>query len=52
MYHCSYDATEESEISFREGERIIEIEIVWDDWWRGKTADGSVGFFPGTFVPK
>jgi len=50
MYHCSYDAAEENEISFREGEQIIEIEIVWDDWWQGKAADGSVGFFPGTFL--
>jgi len=52
MYHCSYDAVEENEISFREGERIVEIETESDDWWRGKTADGSVGLFPSTFVPK
>jgi len=50
MYRCSYDAAEENEISFRGGERIIEIEAASDDWWQGKTADGSVGLFPGTVL--
>lgn len=44
---CSYDAAEENEISFHEGERIVEIEAVSDDWWQGKMADGRVGLFPG-----
>jgi len=48
---CSYDAAEENEVTFREGERIVEIEAVSDDWWQGKTADGSVGLFPGMFLP-
>jgi len=52
MCHCSYDAAEENEISFREGDRITEIEAVSEDWWQGKATDGSVGLFPGTFVPK
>lgn len=47
---CSYDAAEENEISFREGERIVEIEAVSDDWWQGKMADGSMGLFPGMFL--
>jgi hypothetical protein len=47
---CSYDAAEENEVSFREGERIVEIEAVSDDWWQGKLADGSVGLFPGMFL--
>ena len=49
VYDCSYDAAEENEISFREGDRIVEIEAVSDDWWQGKMADGSVGLFPGMF---
>jgi len=50
MYKCSYEAAEENEISFPEGERITEIEAVSDDWWQGKTADGRVGLFPGMFL--
>ena len=50
MRNCSYDAAEENEISFREGERIVEIEAMSDDWWQGKMADGSVGLFPGMFL--
>lgn len=47
----SYEAGEENEITFREGDHIVEIEMVSDDWWQGKTADGSVGLFPGTCIP-
>jgi hypothetical protein len=44
---CSYDAAEDNELSFREGDRIIEIEAVSDDWWSGRDRHGSVGLFPG-----
>ena len=50
MHDCSYEAAEENEVSFLEGERIVEIEAVSDDWWQGKTADGRVGLFPGMFL--
>lgn len=49
VYNRSYEAAEENEISFCEGDRIVEIEVMSDDWWQGKTADGTVGLFPGTF---
>jgi hypothetical protein len=49
VHHSRYDAAEENEISFHEGEKIVEIEAVSDDWWQGKTADGRMGLFPGTF---
>ena len=51
VYNRSYNADEENEVSFREGDRIVEIEPVSDDWWQGRTADGSVGLFPGKFIP-
>ena len=50
VHDCSYDAAEENEISFHEGERIVEIEAVSDDWWQGKMVDGSVGLFPGMLL--
>lgn len=43
----SYDAAEDNEISFKEGERITEIEKPDADWWQGKSANGQVGLFPG-----
>ena len=48
-YLSSYDRAEENELSFREGDRIIEIEAASEDWWQGKDAHGNVGLFPGKF---
>lgn len=44
---CSYDAAEDNEISFAEGDLIVEIEAASDDWWQGKDRAGNVGLFPG-----
>ena len=46
---CSYDAAEDNELTFREGDRIVEIEAVTEDWWRGRDQHGNVGLFPGEF---
>ena len=43
----SYDAAEDNELTFREGDKIVEIEAASDDWWQGKDAAGNVGLFPG-----
>lgn len=43
----SYDAAEENELSFKEGDRIVAIEAPSDDWWSGRDAHGNVGLFPG-----
>lgn len=45
-----YDAAEDNELSFREGDRIIEIEAASDDWWQGKDRQGNVGLFPANYV--
>ncbi|KZT50974.1 hypothetical protein CALCODRAFT_461009 [Calocera cornea HHB12733] len=42
-----YEAAEENEISFAEGQKIIDIEFVSEDWWSGQTEDGAQGLFPG-----
>lgn len=44
---CSYDAAEDNELTFREGDRIVEIEAVSEDWWQGRDQHGNVGLFPG-----
>ncbi|KAF9954660.1 hypothetical protein BGZ72_004418 [Mortierella alpina] len=45
-----YQAGEPNEISFAEGEAIVEIEFVTDDWWSGTTEGGAVGLFPANYV--
>jgi hypothetical protein len=46
----SYDATEDNEISFKEGDKIVEIEAASEDWWQGKNSQGHVGLFPGKLL--
>ncbi|RXW13890.1 hypothetical protein EST38_g11968, partial [Candolleomyces aberdarensis] len=45
-----YDAAEDNEVSFAEGERITEIEPASEDWWQGKNPRGEVGLFPANYV--
>ncbi|OUM60404.1 hypothetical protein PIROE2DRAFT_52039 [Piromyces sp. E2] len=44
-----YDAQEDNEISFKEGDIITELNFVTDDWWEG-VANGKRGLFPGNYV--
>ena len=50
IYSCSYDAGEDNEISFKEGDRITHIEAASEDWWQGTDQHGNVGLFPGTYT--
>ncbi|KAI1787017.1 SH3 domain-containing protein [Ganoderma leucocontextum] len=45
-----YDAGEDNEISFKEGERVTQIEAVSEDWWQGTNQLGNVGLFPANYV--
>ncbi|EMG46135.1 hypothetical protein G210_3629 [Candida maltosa Xu316] len=46
-----YEKDEDNEIGFAEGDLIIEIEFVDEDWWQGKhSKTGEVGLFPATYV--
>ncbi|KAG0367269.1 hypothetical protein BGZ54_004128, partial [Gamsiella multidivaricata] len=45
-----YQATEPNEVSFVEGEAIVDIDFVSDDWWNGKTETGTTGLFPANYV--
>jgi len=46
----AYDATEENELSFGEGETILLIEKDDSGWWRGRNQKGEEGVFPSNFV--
>ena len=50
IYPSSYDAGEDNEISFKEGDRITHIEAASEDWWQGTDQHGNVGLFPGTYM--
>lgn len=46
-----YDKEEDNEISFKEGDLIVEIEFIDLDWWSGKhSVSGETGVFPGNYV--
>lgn len=46
-----YVKDEDNEISFDEGDLIVEIDFVDEDWWSGKhEKSGSVGLFPANYV--
>lgn len=46
-----YEKDEDNEIGFSEGDLIIEIEFVDEDWWSGKHSEtGEVGLFPSSYV--
>lgn len=47
----TYEKDEDNEIGFEEGDLIIEIEFVDEDWWSGKhSKSGEVGLFPSSYV--
>ncbi|KAJ2757894.1 actin binding protein, partial [Coemansia sp. BCRC 34490] len=46
-----YEATEEDELEFNEGDIIYGVEQLAPGWWEGETKDGSRrGVFPSNFV--
>ncbi|KAK0202310.1 SH3 domain-containing protein [Desarmillaria ectypa] len=45
-----YDAAEDNELTFKEGDRITEIEPASEDWWNGKGPGGEMGLFPANYV--
>jgi len=45
-----YDATEEGELTFAEGEKLTLLEQDDSGWWKGKTSKGQIGVFPSNFV--
>ena len=45
-----YEAAEQGEIGFAEGEMIEEIDQVDEGWWKGKNVRGEEGLFPSNYV--
>lgn len=41
----SYDAAEDNELSFKEGDKITNVDKVDENWWQG-VCNGQEGLFP------
>ncbi|GAV54246.1 hypothetical protein ZYGR_0AK07480 [Zygosaccharomyces rouxii] len=46
-----YEAAEDNELTFRENDKIVNIEFVDEDWWLGELdGTGEKGLFPSNYV--
>ncbi|KAF8979432.1 Myb- protein A [Entomortierella lignicola] len=45
-----YNAGDSNDISFAEGDIIKDVEQLSGDWWYGLAQNGTVGFFPSSYV--
>ncbi|KAK0383300.1 hypothetical protein NLU13_9213 [Sarocladium strictum] len=45
-----YEKAEDNEIELIEGQLVINIEMVDEDWWMGTNHKGEVGYFPSNYV--
>lgn len=46
-----YEAAEDNELTFKEHDRIVNIELVDEDWWLGELeGTGEKGLFPSNYV--
>jgi hypothetical protein len=45
-----YDANDDEELSFREGDRMEVTDKESDDWWMAKHTSGSTGLIPSNYV--
>lgn len=45
-----YEASEDNELTFAEGQKIINIEMIDEDWWLGELEGGEKGLFPSNYV--
>ena len=45
-----YEKAEDNELELREGEYVLNIEMVDEDWWMGENSRGETGLFPSNYV--
>lgn len=45
-----YAKAEDNEVELREGEMVMDIDMVDEDWWMGTNQDGERGLFPANYV--
>ena len=50
LIQYDYEKAEDNEIELREGDYVINIEMVDEDWWMGQNSEGESGLFPSNYV--
>ena len=50
LVQYDYEKAEDNELELKEGEYVVNIEMVDDDWWMGQNARGETGLFPSNYV--
>lgn len=50
LVQYDYEKAEDNELELKEGEYVINIEMVDDDWWMGQNTHGESGLFPSNYV--
>ncbi|KAL8813729.1 MAG: hypothetical protein Q9223_002453 [Gallowayella weberi] len=50
MVQFDYEKAEDNELEIREGEHVMNIDMVDADWWMGENTRGEVGLFPSNYV--
>ena len=45
-----YEKGEDNEIELKEGEHVVNIEMVDENWWMGENVHGESGLFPSNYV--
>ncbi|ERF72249.1 hypothetical protein EPUS_02136 [Endocarpon pusillum Z07020] len=50
LVQYDYEVAEDNEIELKEGEYVINIDMVDEDWWMGENARGQIGLFPSNYV--
>ncbi|PVZ99788.1 hypothetical protein BB558_004195 [Smittium angustum] len=45
-----YEAAEDGELTFNDGEKIYGVEFPSEEWWQGFNSKGEFGLFPASYV--
>lgn len=50
LVQYDYEKAEDNELELKEGEYVVNIEMVDEDWWMGQNLRGESGLFPSNYV--
>lgn len=50
LIQYDYEKAEDNEIELREGDYVMNIDMVDEDWWMGTNSQGETGLFPSNYV--
>ena len=50
LVQYDYEKAEDNELELKEGEYVVNIEMVDNDWWMGQNPRGETGLFPSNYV--